>query len=244
MYVFSAYIKSMSIITINVFLKYLESGISPDSLESKFTQLRSASLGGKIKNYQDKIRCYPMHCSQTPPFMGFLRQEYCSRLPFPSPRIWFFCNPMGCGLPGSSVLGKSLGVGCHFLLQGIFPTQGSNPGLLCWQADSATEPHTVTNLVRYRALARQFAHLTPLLVRTCMSRVSGTSKVTPGAMICYGDSQNSPSTCASFVWCLTHFSIKATLSFALLYEIGIICFVMWVNRINKFEGFLFYSFSF
>ena len=27
--------------------------------------------------------------------------------------------------------GKHTGVGCHFLLQGIFPTQGSNPGLLC-----------------------------------------------------------------------------------------------------------------
>ena len=26
--------------------------------------------------------------------------------------------------------GKNIGVGCHFLLQGIFPTQGSNPGLL------------------------------------------------------------------------------------------------------------------
>ena len=26
-------------------------------------------------------------------------------------------------------LGKSTEVGCHFLLQGIFPTQGSNPGL-------------------------------------------------------------------------------------------------------------------
>ena len=25
--------------------------------------------------------------------------------------------------------GKSTGVGCHFLLQGIFPNQGSNPGL-------------------------------------------------------------------------------------------------------------------
>ena len=32
--------------------------------------------------------------------------------------------------------GKNTGVGCHFLLQGIFPTQGSNPRLLCllhWQ---------------------------------------------------------------------------------------------------------------
>ena len=32
-------------------------------------------------------------------------------------------------------------MGCHFLLQGIFPTQGSNPGLPELQADSlATEP--------------------------------------------------------------------------------------------------------
>jgi len=29
--------------------------------------------------------------------------------------------------------GKNTGVGCHFLLQGIFPTQGSNPGLLHWR---------------------------------------------------------------------------------------------------------------
>ena len=34
---------------------------------------------------------------------------------------------------------KNTGVGCHFLLQGIFPTQESNPHLLCilyWQASS------------------------------------------------------------------------------------------------------------
>ena len=38
-----------------------------------------------------------------------------------------------CSLPGSSVHGdppdKNTGVGCHTLLQGIFPTQGSKPGL-------------------------------------------------------------------------------------------------------------------
>ena len=36
-------------------------------------------------------------------------------------------------------LGKSIGVSCHFLLQGIFPTQGLNLCPLCllhWQADS------------------------------------------------------------------------------------------------------------
>ena len=41
---------------------------------------------------------------------------------------------MYCSLPGSSVHGdspgKNTGVGCHDLLQGIFPIQGSNPGLL------------------------------------------------------------------------------------------------------------------
>ena len=31
--------------------------------------------------------------------------------------------------PSVGFLGKSTGVGCHFLLYGIFPTQGSNPGL-------------------------------------------------------------------------------------------------------------------
>ena len=44
------------------------------------------------------------------------------------------CKPMHCSPPGSSVHGdspgKNTGVGCHALLQGIFPTQGSNPGLL------------------------------------------------------------------------------------------------------------------
>ena len=44
------------------------------------------------------------------------------------------CDAMDCSPPGSYVHGdspgKNTGVGCHALLQGIFPTQGSNPGLL------------------------------------------------------------------------------------------------------------------
>ena len=44
------------------------------------------------------------------------------------------CDPMDCSLPGSSVHGdspgKNTGVGCHALLQGIFPTQELNWGLL------------------------------------------------------------------------------------------------------------------
>ena len=37
--------------------------------------------------------------------------------------------------------GKNTGVGCHSLLQGILPTQGSNLGLLQWQADSYCLSH-------------------------------------------------------------------------------------------------------
>ena len=44
------------------------------------------------------------------------------------------CNPMDYSPPGSSVhgdsSGKNSGVGCYALLQGIFPTQGLNPGFL------------------------------------------------------------------------------------------------------------------
>ena len=43
------------------------------------------------------------------------------------------CKPTDCSPPDSSVHGilqARIGVDCHFLLQRIFPTQGSNPGLL------------------------------------------------------------------------------------------------------------------
>ena len=38
------------------------------------------------------------------------------------------CSPPGSSVHGDSS-GKDTGVGCHALLQGIFPIQGSNPGL-------------------------------------------------------------------------------------------------------------------
>ena len=47
--------------------------------------------------------------------------------------VWLFVIPMDCSPPASSVSGdspdKNTGVGCRALLQGIFPIQGSNPGL-------------------------------------------------------------------------------------------------------------------
>ena len=53
-----------------------------------------------------------------------------------------FCDPVNFSPPGScswNSPGKNTGVGCHALLHGIFPTQGSNPCLLCllhWQVGS------------------------------------------------------------------------------------------------------------
>ena len=52
------------------------------------------------------------------------------------------CDPVDRSPPGSCPWdspGKNTRVGCHFLLQGILPTQGSNPHLLCllcWQVGS------------------------------------------------------------------------------------------------------------
>ena len=75
---------------------------------------------------------------QTPLSMGFFRQEYWSGLPCPPPGD--LPNP---GIEPISLMPPALsgrflrwppaeptGVGSYFLLQGIFLTQGSNPGLL------------------------------------------------------------------------------------------------------------------
>ena len=69
---------------------------------------------------------------------------------------------MDCGLPGSSVHGmfrspgQNAGVGSHSLLQGIFPTQELNPGLLIaggfFTIPATREAQKVTQ--RFRLLKR------------------------------------------------------------------------------------------
>ena len=57
-------------------------------------------------------------------------------------RVWLFVTPWTVGSQAPLSMGfprQDTGVGCHSLLQGIFPTQGLNPRLLCllnWQVDS------------------------------------------------------------------------------------------------------------
>ena len=62
---------------------------------------------------------------------------HCTTCVYVCVRCTVVCNslrPCGLSPPGSFVLGdssgKNTGVGCLALLQGIFPTHGSNPGLL------------------------------------------------------------------------------------------------------------------
>ena len=65
------------------------------------------------------------------------------------------CNPMDCSAPGSSICGilqaKNTGVGCHFLLQGIFLTWGSNPRLLIARGFFTAEPQGKPPSITQRA---------------------------------------------------------------------------------------------
>ena len=79
---------------------------------------------------------------QVPLSMEFSRQEYWSRLPFPSsgdlhnPGIEP-ASPFSPALAGRFFMlappgkPKNIGVGCHILLQRTFPIQGSKLHLLC-----------------------------------------------------------------------------------------------------------------
>ena len=80
------------------------------------------------------------------------------------------CLPMDCSSPGSSVHGDSPGkntrMGCYFLLQGIFLTEGSNPRplhLLHWQAGSLPLCHLGSPnqlyMYIYQLFFRLFSHI-------------------------------------------------------------------------------------
>ena len=95
------------------------------------------------------------------------------------------CDPMDCSLPGSSVHGdspgKNTGMGFLALLQGIFPTQGSNPGLLhCRQILYWLSQQGSPTLVKPNLLQ----HLHHLLhVALPNWRFSQVSLITPAALV-------------------------------------------------------------
>ena len=74
---------------------------------------------------------------------------------------------------------KNTGVGCYFLLQGIFPTQGSNPCLLClllhWQVGSLPLSHLgkpqliCMSPKSWYAILKDFETSYPIIASSCIS---------------------------------------------------------------------------
>ena len=125
----------------------------PQKIKNR-TTIRSSNITSRYwKYWKQKLQethsypCSQQHYSQEPkvrqprcPLMDTRINELCVYIQWISAVLWLvvqLCptlwDPMDYSLPGSSVhgdsLGKNTGVGCHVLLQGIFPTQGLNPGL-------------------------------------------------------------------------------------------------------------------
>ena len=78
------------------------------------------------------------------------------------------CNPV-YSQPDSSVHGilqPSTGMGCHFLLQAIFPTQGYSQRLPHWQADSLPLCH-LRNI--FKMLLQSIHQKNPVSIFMCFS---------------------------------------------------------------------------
>ena len=80
------------------------------------------------------------------------------------------CYLMNCSWPGSSIHGISqariLQLSCHFLLQGIFPSQGSNPHFLHRQADSLQLSRLESPSVQFSSVAQSCPTLCDPMNRT------------------------------------------------------------------------------
>ena len=86
-------------------------------------------------------------------------------------------QPHDCSLPGSSGHRISqarilAAMGCHSLLQEIFLTQGPNPYLLHWQADSLPLSHQENPFTSRSPICIQYSPFPLLLLLLLLSRVS------------------------------------------------------------------------
>ena len=69
--------------------------------------------------------------------------------------VWLLVAPWTVARQAPLPSGKSTGVGCHFFLQGIFPTQGLNSHLLHREVDSLLPSHQGNQVSRKELKARQ-----------------------------------------------------------------------------------------
>ena len=106
--------------------------------------LYSSAISGALPNARGKV-----HPGSVWEFLSWLLCGYVYMLGC----VWLSATPwtVACMLLHPwNFSGKNIGVGCHFFLQGIFLTQGSNPHLLCplhWRADSLPLYHVESPLV-------------------------------------------------------------------------------------------------
>ena len=113
-------------------------------MNDSLNNCRAVHPKGKISNEESLHYLWRIiHCSERKKKkkkLFFPMHGICSSGPgkvFVTRLCLTLCNPMDCSLPDSSVHGILrayywiwyTGVGCHSFLQGIFPTQGLNPGL-------------------------------------------------------------------------------------------------------------------
>ena len=113
--------------------RVLEWVASPFSRASSWPrdQTQFSCIAGRFfTNWATKealARCNTQHINDV--FMVFKEKESESEV---TQSYLTLCHPVDCSLllRPWDFPGKRTGVGCHFLLQGIFPTRGSNLGLL------------------------------------------------------------------------------------------------------------------
>ena len=102
-----------------------------------------------LLNYQARVWLRETHVMRETHLQGTLDRLFLRACLVMSNSLWPYQLEPARLLCPLDFLGKNTGVGCHFLLQGIFPTQGLNLRLLWllhWQADSLPLSHLRSHL--------------------------------------------------------------------------------------------------
>ena len=102
---------------------------TPGLYARPYVRLGRVHVPGQLSRVALLYTCSGHTNTQSELCLIFISQRLCS-FPRSCPTL---CDPMVYSPPGSSVHyspGKNTGVSCHFLLQGIFPTQGLNLSFL------------------------------------------------------------------------------------------------------------------
>ena len=106
----------------------------------------------------------------------------------------YVLQPTRASVHGDSP-GKNTAVGYHLLLQGIFPTQGSNPYLLHWQVDSLSLSHLGSSTMVWHTINTQIGLVWPnIFPHPCTSNLvaslhKGTTSLCSKQKVPYPDSR-------------------------------------------------------